>query len=94
MSRRWSSTAPGCPYPALFTNAPGGQGSILIEIQDEGGQPISGYEASSCKPLQDDGIGQRVTWNDGKDLAPLDGKVVRLKFVLTNASLYSFRIGE
>ena len=85
---------PNPTWEGLFTNAPGGQGSIRIEIQDEGGQAISGYEASSCKPLQGDGIRQRVTWNDGKDLAPLDGKVVRLKFVLTNASLYSFRIGE
>ncbi len=81
-------------WEGLFTHAPGGRGSIRVEVEDEKGQVISGYEASSCKPLEGDGLRQKVIWQEKKDLAPLKGGVVRLKFILTNASLYSFRISE
>ncbi len=85
---------PNPTWAGLFTHATEGQGSIRVEVQDKEGQVISGYEASSCEPLEGDGLKQPVIWQKKTDMAALKDRVVRLKFILTNASLYSFRISE
>ena len=85
---------PNPTWAGLFAHAKGGQGSIQVEVQDEEGQTIPGYAASSCEPLVGDGLRQSVVWQEKKNMAALRDRVVRLKFLLTNASLYSFRISE
>lgn len=85
---------PNSTWAGLFSNAPAGEGSIRVEVQDMEGETIPGYEASSCKPLVRDGIRQPVVWKEKKDLAALEDRVIQLKFILTNASLYSFTISE
>ena len=87
-----SSTKP--TWNDLLTNVPEGQGSVTVEVQDEGGQPIPGYEASNCEPLRGNQVRLQVRWGRDGDLAKLRGRVVRFKFVLSNAGLYSFRIGD
>ena len=83
---------PNPVWEELFMGAPGGQGSIRVEVQGQDGEPIAGYEASNCRPLEGDGIRQEVHWQQKNNLASLKGQVIRLKFILTNASLYSFMI--
>ena len=79
-------------WKELFTDVPDGKGSIRVEVQDADGQPISGYRAEECIPVQGDGVRLGISWDGDKDLSELEGRAVRFKFVMSNASLYSFRI--
>ena len=79
-------------WKELFTDVPDGKGSIRVEVQDADGQPISGYRAEECIPVQGDGVRLGISWDGDKDLSALEGRAVRFKFVMSNASLYSFRI--
>ncbi len=76
----------------LFSGSQDGKGSVRAEIQDQRGAPIPGYRASQCRPLQGNGLAQRVSWEGGDDLGKLRGQAVRIKFVINNTKLYSFKI--
>jgi hypothetical protein len=71
-------------------------GSVRVEIQDADGKPVPGFAASDAQPLTGDALDQVVTWkNAGEDkLATLAGKPVRLRFLLADADLYSFRFRD
>ena len=79
-------------WKELFTGVPDGQGFVQVEIQDESRNPIPGYAADDCELIRGDGVALEVAWKDGIELEALAGRAVRLKFVLGNAGLYSFRI--
>jgi hypothetical protein len=66
-------------------------GDIRLEIQDANGQPIPGFELADCEPIFGDTLERTVTWSSEADLGKLSGKPVRLRFVLRDADLYSFR---
>lgn len=70
-------------------------GSIRIELQDERGNPISGYELENFPPLWGDQIDHAVTWTAnprwGTSLKKLEGTVIRLRVVLRDADLYSLQ---
>ncbi len=66
-------------------------GSIRVEIQDEEGNPIPGFELDDCPPIFCDDLRYTVRWSDGGDVRSLAGKSVRLRFVLRDADLYAFR---
>ena len=79
-------------WKELFTGVADGQGFVRVEIQDESGNPISGYAADDCELIRGDGVDLEVAWNGRNELGALAGRAVRLKFVLGNAGLYSFRV--
>ena len=64
----------------------GAKGAVRVEVQDAGGKPLENYAAE----LHGDEVARAVAWPKG-DLSPLAGKPVRLRFVLTDAELFSFR---
>jgi hypothetical protein len=66
-------------------------GSIQVEIQGENGKPVKGYSLEDCIPLFGDTIERIVYWENGCDLSSLEGKNVRLRFVMKDADLYSLR---
>ena len=61
------------------TSAPG---SIRIEILDENGEPIPGFELDKSPVLTGNWIEKKVVWADGKSVAELAGKPVILRFVM------------
>jgi len=65
-------------------------GDIRVEIQDAAGKPFPGFQLDDCPPLFGDALERSVTWNSG-NLSTLTGKPVRLRFVLRDADLFSFR---
>ena len=69
-------------------------GSIRVEIQDAEGQAIKGYALADCPELYGDSIEQAISWKNGSDVDKLSEKVIRLRFVLKDADLYSFRIRD
>lgn len=66
-------------------------GSIRVEIQDFGGDPIPGFSLSDCPEIIGDKVEQVVNWTEGSDVSRLEGQPVRLRFVMKDADLYSIR---
>jgi hypothetical protein len=69
-------------------------GGICVELQQPDGQPISGFCLADCQEVFGDELERTVSWSGGSGLEELSGKPVRLRFVLRDADLFSFRFGE
>jgi hypothetical protein len=69
-------------------------GSVRVELRDPAGQPIPGFSADECIALTGDAIQQKVQWKSSPSLRAISGKPVRLRFLLQDADLYSFRFGS
>ncbi len=66
-------------------------GDVRVEIQDEKGTPIKGYSLEECPPIFGDTLARSVSWTGGNNVSGLAGKPIRLRFVLRDADVYSFR---
>ena len=66
-------------------------GDIRVEIQDAKGKPLHGFLLEDCPPVFGDTLERTVTWENGSDLSSLEGKPIRLRFVLKDADLFSLR---
>jgi hypothetical protein len=80
------------PYREFYTDNPTARAYVRVEVQDRDGRALSGYEAANCKPVMGTDMYQKVSWEGGKDLSGITGREVRLKFVIGNAKLYSFKL--
>ena len=69
----------------------GVSGFVRVEIQDEAGIPIPGYTLADCPEIIGDEIMRVVAWKGGADVAQLAGQLVRLRFAMKDADLYSFK---
>ena len=66
-------------------------GFIKIEIQDEDGNAIEGFSLDDCPEIFGDRISGLVTWASGHSPSELSGTTVRLRIVMKDADLYSFK---
>jgi len=66
-------------------------GDIRVEIQDAKGKPVPGFSLEECPEIFGDTIERQVSWKNKSDLSELQGKPVRLRFVLKDADIYSLR---
>ena len=66
-------------------------GGLRVELQDAAGKPLSGYGLGDAVEQVGDDIERTVTWKTGSELAPLAGTPVRVRFVMTDADLFSLR---
>ena len=66
-------------------------GSLRVEIQDESGQPLSGYALEEMDPIYGDQLDAPVAWKAGGDLSDLKGRSVRLRVVLQDTDLFAVR---
>ncbi len=69
-------------------------GSIRVEIQDASGAPVPGYRLQDAVEIIGDEIERVVTWQEGSDVSRLAGQPVRLRFVMKDGDLYSFRFQD
>jgi hypothetical protein len=69
-------------------------GGVRIEIQDADGKPTPGYGLADCPEIIGDEIDHAVLWSGGSDVSKLEGKVIRLRFALRDADLYSLRFAK
>lgn len=75
----------------LIINADAKRGHILVEILDADAKPIPQFGPASCDALERDEIRHIVTWQGVTNLSGLAGKVVKLRFHLKEAKLFSFQ---
>jgi hypothetical protein len=66
-------------------------GSVRVEVQNVEGQPLPGYRLMDCQEIFGDEGARVVCWKGESDLGRLEGKVIRLRFVLSDADLFAFR---
>lgn len=67
-------------------------GSVRVELLNAlDGNPIDGYSAADCDPVSG-GVYKTVTWG-GKDLKPLRGQNVRVRYVFNEAKIFSWTFG-
>lgn len=77
----------------LHVNCVAQGGQLRVEVLDADGKVFPGYTRDECKPLQGDQIDALVSWKEKGDL-PAGDAPLRLRFILQNASLYSFNAGD
>ncbi len=66
-------------------------GSLRVEIQNADGTPVPGFELDKSMTAVGDTIDGVMSWEDSPDLAQLAGTPVRLRFVLEECDIFSFR---
>ena len=77
---------------SIFINAKTQRGgSIGVEVQDAEGNVLPGFELAACHKFLDDRVAHRIRW-ERASIQELYGRVVKLRFVLAGARLYSFHI--
>ena len=87
-----------CNGDRLFLNAEAQKGSLTVQVLDENGNAVKGFESESCEAVTTDtlvdGSGGWIQWKQEKDLRRVKGKPIQLRFTLQNARLYSFRVAD
>jgi hypothetical protein len=77
----------------LEVNVDAKEGRFYAEVLDADGKPISGFAAEQARSYDGiDALRLEPQWQSSKDLSPLRGKTIRLKFYLRNAKLYAFQV--
>ena len=69
-------------------------GAVHVEFQRPNGSPVPGFSVNDCHELFGDTIDRTVAWKGDARLADLNGKAVRLRFILNDADLYAFRFAD
>jgi len=91
----------------LNVDAKGGQAKVAIvalhgkeytgyniALTNPAKKPVRGFGLGDCDPIATDSVRQVVTWKGSSDVSALAGQVVRLRFEMKNAKLYSFQFAE
>ncbi|MDF1743244.1 MAG: hypothetical protein P1V19_06085 [Gimesia sp.] len=66
-------------------------GSLRVEIQSVEGTPLPGFSLKECLPVVGDEIEGSVNWRGNGQLALFAGQPVRMRIVMQECDLYSFR---
>jgi hypothetical protein len=75
----------------LLNFATSAAGDVRVEIQDVDGSPLPGYSLDDAGELIGNEIERVYAWKTSDDVSALAGKPVRLRFVLRDADLFSFK---
>lgn len=74
----------------VLNTATAAAGSVLVEVQDPAGHPLPGCELANCFEVVGDGLAVPVRWREDR-LGDWAGQPVRLRLVVRDADLYSYR---
>jgi hypothetical protein len=66
-------------------------GSVRVELQDAAGTPLAGFTAADCPEIIGDEIERVVRGKAGPGVGSFAGTPVRLRFILADADVFSFR---
>lgn len=74
----------------LLINANAAGGAIKVELMDERGTPLPGFEAERSIALDGDSMRHEVRWRSDSRLADQAGQPIKLRFSMRAVRLYSF----
>lgn len=66
-------------------------GCVRVAVCDGAGKPLEGLSADDMAPLFGDGLDLAVGWGSRQDLSALQGRPVRLRFLIKDADLFALR---
>ncbi|MCH2135792.1 MAG: hypothetical protein MK101_04320 [Phycisphaerales bacterium] len=66
-------------------------GGMQVELLDAAGSVLPGFGIDDCVELIGNEVDRAVTWRGEGDVSALAGSLVRVRFVMRDADLYSFR---
>jgi hypothetical protein len=66
-------------------------GFIKMELLDQNNNPIPGYTIDDSPEIIGNELAKTVTWNNNRMLNALEGKIIRIRFIMKDAHLYSIR---
>jgi hypothetical protein len=66
-------------------------GAVRVEVLDENGTPLKGFELSNSIPLQGNAVAQEARWRGDHQWNDLAGQEVALRIQLVAADLYALR---
>jgi hypothetical protein len=69
-------------------------GSVRVELQDAQGVALPGFALADSREIVGDEIGRVVSWKRGVDVSRLTGQALRIRFVLKDADVFSFRFRD
>lgn len=69
-------------------------GNVRVEIQDANGVPVPGFALSDSREIIGDEVARVVSWSSGSDVSRLAGHPVRIRLVLKDADIFSFRFRD
>ena len=76
----------------LQVNVDASAGLVRVELLDAQGHPVPSFSGDAAKTHRSvDHLKLEPEWRGQTSLSSLKGKVIRLRFHLENARLYSFR---
>ncbi len=67
-------------------------GQLRVRLLDAAGQPIPGFDAADCRPLEGDSLDHPVEWTT--PLSTLQGRPVQIELILQDAQLFAVNVGE
>ena len=79
-----------CVGGSLRINAFARGGAVQVAVLDEQGIQYDGFSKIDCAVFDSDAVCHKMTWRKNV-FSTLKGKMIRLKFYLRNAQLYSFK---
>ena len=66
-------------------------GFVKVEILDLEGNPVKGFELENSTEIIGNEIEKMVSWKNNPDLKKMNGIPVKLRFVMKDADLFSFK---
>ena len=83
-----------CRGNQLLINADASRGRIRVELLDEMGVALPGFEEDRSDPLHGDSVSQLVSWDGKSDLSSLEGRKIKLRLLMSHSKLFSFRVDK
>ena len=77
----------------LRVNCDTTKGWLRVLVLDEHDQVVPGYNKNDCRFIRGDNLDVKVTWEE-HDVLPTGYPSLRLLFLMQNASVYSFMVGD
>ncbi len=66
-------------------------GSIRVQLEDWGGIAIPGFALNDCDEIIGNSLDRTVSWKGSQDVTALAGELIRMRFHLCEADLFSFK---
>jgi len=67
-------------------------GYVAVEVLDQEGRPVDGLTRDEADHVTGDSVRHVVSWKENPDIGRIAGRVVRLRFDMKDARLYSFAV--
>lgn len=66
-------------------------GAVRVQVTDSGGRPLLGMRFEDCPPFSGDDRAWTPRWREGRRMAELSNRTLRVEVELNNARLYAIR---